>query len=222
MLKFLNENAGAITAVFTIVVAASTVVYAFLTHALVRENRLVRKHQTQPALAIYVTPSDRWLNVLELVIRNSGGSVALNIRWTVEPRPTDLAQYGFAINSLALFDGLTHLTPGQEVRTFLGSALELLQDPVLEELRISASYEDARGQELITSVSIKVRQFEGINRLGSPPLDEVADSLKKVASVLASAARFDGRIRVTIATEAEIKAENERRFEAARSGEREA
>lgn len=207
MLQFLNDNAGAITALFTIVVALSTVIYAYLTHVLVKENRLLRKHQTQPALALYVTPTERWINVLELVIVNNGGGVAHNIHWDIKPQRSELKKYGFAINSLALFDGLTHLAPGQELRTYLGTAIDLLNEPILNELIISATYQDALEQKLRTSVKIRVKQYEGIMRLGESPIEEITKSLKEISSTFTSICQK----KINVVHASENKINNERK-----------
>ena len=58
---------------FTGVVAASTVVYAFLTWRLVSETRRMREVQTEPRISMSLALSDRFgSGGLELVIRNEG------------------------------------------------------------------------------------------------------------------------------------------------------
>lgn len=53
-LKFLNENSGALTVIFTAVVTVATAVYAVLTWKLVAETRLMREVQTEPKIEISV------------------------------------------------------------------------------------------------------------------------------------------------------------------------
>ncbi len=72
MLEFLNKNAGALTVIFTAVVTLSTVVYAILTAALVKETRRMRQAQTEPKIEITLRPSDEWINLIRLHLKNIG------------------------------------------------------------------------------------------------------------------------------------------------------
>ncbi len=219
MADLLNENAGSITAVFTVVVALSTIAYSYFTYGIVREQRLLRQHETQPAISIFVTPSDSWLTVLELVVRNQGRSAALNVRWRVEPSLEELAQFGIEISQAAFLAGLTHLAPGQEIRTFLGSATDLLTDPILPPFTMTAEYEDAHGASLLTPVTIDVRQFEGIRRIGTPALRDVADAADRLAKAISSVVSA-GQLKVVTTTERDIEKRNKRWLRQARGSSR--
>ena len=70
MLEFLNQNAGALTVMFTAVVTLSTVVYAILTAALVKETGRMRQAQTEPKIEITLRPSDEWINLIRLHLKN--------------------------------------------------------------------------------------------------------------------------------------------------------
>ena len=80
---------------FTFVVAASTVIYAFLTWKLVSETRKLREMQTAPRVSVrlelaeYVSSGG-----MELVIANEGQGPAQNIQFGFEGDPTCFYLYG--------------------------------------------------------------------------------------------------------------------------------
>jgi heme/copper-type cytochrome/quinol oxidase subunit 2 len=59
MIDFLNKNAGALSVVFSFVVMIATVVYALLTWFLVRENKTLRKAETEPNISVYLEPEEQ-------------------------------------------------------------------------------------------------------------------------------------------------------------------
>ena len=65
LFDYLNQNNGAITVIFTAVVAIATVVYAILTWKLVSETRMMREVQTEPKISAIIQPKDYWLNFIE-------------------------------------------------------------------------------------------------------------------------------------------------------------
>jgi len=60
MLEFLNQNAGALTVIFTTVVTLSTGVYAILTAMLVAGTRSMRQAQTEPKIEVTIRPRDEF------------------------------------------------------------------------------------------------------------------------------------------------------------------
>lgn len=82
ILKFLNENSGALTVIFTAVVTVATAVYALLTWKLVAETRLMREVQTEPKIEISVGSFDTALHLLRLHVRNIGLGPAFAVRFS--------------------------------------------------------------------------------------------------------------------------------------------
>lgn len=145
-IDFLNSNSGALMVVFTGVVTVSTVAYALLTRKLVQETILLREAETEPSLSVHITPSERYINVDELVIQNHGRGTALDITWDVEPPPDSLKDHGVRLDSLALLKGLAQLAPGQRLRTFFGTSMDLLKEPVCPDVIITARYRSISGK----------------------------------------------------------------------------
>ena len=74
--------------VFSGLVAASTVIYAFLTWKLVTETRQLRRAQTEPRVTVRVESTRSGGNGKELVIRNEGQGPAKGVSFTFEGDPT--------------------------------------------------------------------------------------------------------------------------------------
>ena len=92
LLDFLNQNSGAITVIFTAVVAIATGVYAILTWRLVSETRKMREAQTEPKVSAIIQPKEEWLNFIDLVVQNVGLGPAYNINFQVNPDFEDIAR----------------------------------------------------------------------------------------------------------------------------------
>lgn len=208
LVSFLNDNAGVFSLVFTSIVTASTVAYAILTASLVRETKVMRRAETDPALAVYLHPYPRAINFFELVIQNHGRGIARNISWRVNPTPEQIKERGVEIHSLALLDGLSQLAPGQSIRSFFGNAVALLKEPPLEPITVLAEYESVSGERLESSFVLDIRQFSGISQLGHPPEYDAVKALEKLADAARSVVQ-SGRIQVLITTHDEIKRRQE-------------
>ncbi|MEB2346134.1 MAG: hypothetical protein OZ948_15505 [Deltaproteobacteria bacterium] len=183
-MAYLNANQGILTLLFSAVVAASTLVYAILTARLVKETRLLRELETEPAVVVFITPNERFLNIVDLVIRNVGRGTAVGITWEVVPAPNLLKQHGVEIHSLELLNGLSQLAPGQEIRTTFGSSFDLLKEPVVPAIKVSARFRNALGRTFAPSFAITPKQLQGIRRVGTPAEDEIAAAVKKIAARL--------------------------------------
>jgi primosomal protein N'' len=65
LIAFLNANTGALNLLFAGVVAAATVVYAWLTAKLVAETRRLRQVQTEPHIEVFYRPRDECIQTHE-------------------------------------------------------------------------------------------------------------------------------------------------------------
>jgi len=114
-LHFLNQNAGALTVIFTAIVTLSTVVYALLTGFLVHETRKMRHVQTEPRVAIIYRTRDEWIALVDIVVKNVGLGPAYEVKFDISS-----LSGGAAADSLIdelkernfLRMGLRYLSPG--------------------------------------------------------------------------------------------------------------
>ncbi|MGZ7180283.1 MAG: hypothetical protein ACXVIB_05720, partial [Halobacteriota archaeon] len=92
--ELLNANSGAITVVFSGLVAISTVAYAILTWRLVSETKRMREVQTEPNISISIQQAGRWGNELEMIIQNIGSGEAFDVTFEVETDLTIMTPVG--------------------------------------------------------------------------------------------------------------------------------
>ena len=206
MLEYLNQNSGALTVIFTFIVALSTVVYAILTWKLVSETKALRKAQTEPKLSITLVNNEVAFGSVDMVIKNIGYGPAYNVSFKVEP---DLEyQKGKFLSELGLLkNGIKYLAPQQEYRFFLTSLIGKFNKLKNVTFYIIAKYYDALGNKFEEKFLIEFSHFEGLSQLGSPPLPEIAKELKKISDNLHKVASGFYRLKVIIFTQEDLEKE---------------
>ena len=166
--------------VFSGIVAISTVVYAFLTWRLVSETKRLRVAQTEPMVSVTYHPREEWINFIDFSIKNVGAGPALDIRFEVEP-DFEYVENKW-LSQLNLFkSGLKYLGPGDERRFFLTSLTEDGDAKVGNPFEVRVTYRGTIGDEKTDLFVIDFSELEGIMQLGTPPLHEIADSMKSFA-----------------------------------------
>jgi|HubBroStandDraft_4_1064222.scaffolds.fasta_scaffold237761_1 hypothetical protein len=189
MIAWLNANAAAVSAlasigsaVAAIVLMITTIVYAIYTWQLAVENRLLRKAGTDPQVVGYAAINPRVFGAVDFVIRNIGRGAARNVSYRIVAGGDDLR----AKNVRVLPAGVkfAFLPQDEQLAETMGMGWNLLADPPLALFEIEICYEDMAGNPYAERFKIDVGQFNGLGRLGSPPEEEIVESLKKIARVM--------------------------------------
>jgi hypothetical protein len=180
--SFLDHHQGSISVIFAGVVAVATVAYAVLTRSLVAETRALRKVETEPSLAVYLTPNQRAGWLLDIVIQNTGRAEARNIRWKIDADIASLKErHILVLPEITLFkQGLASLAPGQQIRSFFGSAHVVLAEPILKPIQITASYEygdHKRGKAFFLLVP---EEYWGMQWISETPVEKSLEELVKL------------------------------------------
>ena len=183
LLKILNNNAGALTILFSGIVTFATVIYAGLTWALVKETRMMREVQTEPKLQVSVNSFDFAVHIVRLNIRNIGLGPALDVVFN----PRVLSGGVSAEKLLSEFTdvnffsvGLKHFGPRQER---VSGYTELTQDhdgKIASILTLDVTYRSATGKIYSDSLVIDMSEMKGGYQLGKPHAYAVAHSLEKI------------------------------------------
>ena len=167
----------------------------------------MRELQTEPAISIWLEPSEHGVNFLNFIIENKGQGAALNVRLTATPdfqRFKD--QY---LSELGMFKhGIQHLAPGQRITFFLTSILEDIHGagPDLSRLDfvVRAAYESTVGRKFDQAFPIHFESFAGFGTIGDPPLISIARDLAKLQKDIAHLASGFHKMQVVVNTRAEI------------------
>jgi len=183
IIKFLNDNAGALSVLFTAVVTVSTVVYAVLTAILVSETRRMRKVQTEPMIEVVPSDFDFAIHFLRLRIKNIGLGPAKNVRFS-----TEVVAGGESAKKLLdeftssnFFDtGLKYFGPGQEMFSHYTQMNEDFEGKVESVLAVGVEYESLTGKKYKDNITIDLSEMRGRYQLGKPNAYAIATSLEKI------------------------------------------
>ena len=216
MLDFLNQNSGAFTVLFSLVVACATVFYAVLTYRLVDETRRMREVQTEPALVVSIEPSEHWINFINLVIANVGEGPARDI--TLRATPDFQRFAGRYVSALGMFKhGIKHLSPGQRITVFLTSMVDAVHGTSSDlghlNFEISASYRSPDGRVIDDSFPIHFDSLEGMGNIGTPPLIDIAQSIEKIQRDVQHVVSGFRKLEVVVHTREDVARDNTRTHE---------
>jgi hypothetical protein len=182
-IKFLNQNSGALTVIFTAVVTLSTVVYAILTALLVVETKRMREVQTEPKIAITLKPFDFAIHIIRLHIKNIGLGPAENVTFT----PSVITGGEAAQALLKEFTetnffttGLRYFGPGEEKYSHYTQISQNYEQKIASSLMLEVKYESATGKKYKEKITIDMSEIKGGYQLGTPNLQSMAKSLETI------------------------------------------
>jgi hypothetical protein len=183
VLKFLNENSGALNVLFTAVVTISTVIYAVLTGKLVSETKRMREVQTEPRIEMTIKSFDFAIQIIRLHVRNIGLGPAINVKFN--PRvlaggdPAEALLKEFTQSNFFKI-GLIYLGPKQERYSHYTKMTQGHGGKIASVLIIEISYESTTGVKYKELATIDMSELKGEYQLGKPSLYSIANSLEKI------------------------------------------
>jgi len=182
-IAFLNSNSGALTVLFTAVVAISTIAYAIVTWSLVSETKRMREVQTEPKIEITLKPLDFAINIVRLHVRNIGLGPARNVKFT-----SSVASGGEGAENLVkefnkanfLKAGLKYFGPGHEFDSGYTQITKDFDTKIASVITYDIEYESVTGKRYSDQITIDVAELKGMNQLGTPNLYAIAQSIKEI------------------------------------------
>ena len=182
VVDWLNANTGSVTAIATAIIAASTVITAWLTRNLAKENRLLRKAGTEPKVVAYLKLDPYRANVVNFVVANVGQGPARDVEFTLQADEGDFEDHDVQIRNDSDRTVTAMLPQGERIETFFGIGSPLMKEPRLRPFTVSVRFQDLNGNDDGAEYALDVAQFSGLGVLGSPPEYEIAQTLKKIES----------------------------------------
>jgi hypothetical protein len=198
-IKFINENSGVLSLLFSFVVAGATVFYAILTRRLVDETRRMRAIQSDPHIAVWIESHEASLNFIMLVIENIGFGPAYDIHLSADPDFE--ADHGHHLSQIGIFEhGIPFMAPGQKITFYLTSLLgqiDEIQKPHTKfRFTVTAKYKSATNGESEQQYRIDFLHLLGLSTLGDPPLQSIADNIEKIKDSLERIQSGSSRLKV--------------------------
>ena len=183
VVNFLNQNSGALQAVFAGIVMLATVVYACLTAQLVAETKRMREVQTEPKIEITASPREEFVNIITLRIENIGLGSAYNIGFVLSGLSNSTGE-GQLIEDFSksqfLAKGLRYLGPRQILHSGFTQITENFEEKIKARLNIEVTYNNATGKTYKDTIPILFEEFDGYGSIGKPNLYAIAQSLEKI------------------------------------------
>lgn len=192
MLDWIAQNANAVTAIATAVIAAFTMLTAVLTWALMGENRRLRKAGTEPEVTAYLTPHPDGNGAINFVLANIGQGPARNVRFSFLCDEEDFKSHDVWLENDSNRSCASVLPQGEKIAALFGRGYDLAgsgkngSGKILKPFTVNISYDDISGRQCNTTQTLDVSQFLGLKGLfAKPPAREIADALNKIEKHLA-------------------------------------
>ena len=212
-MEFVNTNAAGISAISTVVLMITTIVYAAFTAVLVKENKALRLSGTEPYVIAYLLPDQRHVTVINFIVSNVGRGPAKNIsvKFKGDIEEWERRKVGTIYAERQIV--ATWLPQDQKVSSFFGVGPEIIGDDPVKPIEVSIEYENIDGIKKSTNSVLDVKTFNKINRLGKETFGEMSDSLKKIAEAATKTSRPNYRLKVETIATAEREAREQRELE---------
>lgn len=196
MLDWIAQNANAVTAIATAVIAAFTMMTAVLTWALMTENRRLRKAGTEPKVTAYLTPHPDGNGAINFVLANIGQGSARNVKFSFECDEADFVRHDVWLANDSNRACASVLPQGEKITALFGRSYDLAgsckdgNGIILKPFIVNINYYDLSGKKRSTIQTLDVSQFLGLKGLfAKPPAREIADALNKIEKHLVTNGR---------------------------------
>lgn len=200
ILEWAGTNAPTLTSlVFAGVVAGAAVISALLNRNLVAETIALRKAETDPFVAVYIEQSEAEFSFFDLVIKNIGRGPAFNVSFDVLPDIPIWIEDEYRLTDAAVIaDGLEFLAPGQDLKFFFGSYIELTKQPITVTVQYFGA--DCKGNPIPfrNHFTLHIEKYAGMSQVGEPPLNSLSKSLDKIGEDIRAIRRGNSEIRVSV------------------------
>lgn len=207
MILYLNQNAGAVTALATIALLLVTGWYAWTTRALLREAQQSRLMASEPRVVAYLRAHKVHSNIVQLCIANLSGAAAVGVSASVDKVTEWPDRFDFG-DSKILRD-LAFLRPHEVVKFDLGMGPDLFRNDEPAVFQAAVRFEGLDGRHFSFENTLKVESVAGFATWRIYGIDDVARRLEEIVKTLAG---FTGFRRLKVDTYSAADREEENRI----------
>ena len=196
--------------VISVIAAGSTVAIALMAVAttaisffLFRENRILRKAETEPEpeCVAYLEPSYKDGMVVNFVITNIGRGTARNVVFSLLAEKDEFQDNDIRIDLLGDRKPFKILRSGKSIEFYFGIFPVLFNEKRSNPIKALIEYETLKGKRQKNVYDLDVSPFLG-SRVHVPPEFKISDSLSKIERTLSHSASGFKRLKVeTITTD---------------------
>lgn len=177
-----SDTLTALAAIATVAVALVAAVVAYFQ---VREARRLRTEQTQPFVVIDLAPNPFVPAVIDFTMKNTGTTLAKNVRFTFDP-PLETSEDKYQLKDSLLFRrGVPALPPGKELRFMLDIGHQRHAANLPNVYKVTVNCEDARGRPLEPLTYIcDLELYMPLRRLGVKNIHDLTKAVESVGATL--------------------------------------
>lgn len=172
------EGASLTTALATVVLTVTTMIYAWLTAQLARENKLLRRAGTEPQIVAYLWPHPRVTGPLQFILANVGQGPALDVSFRLTKGGDDFEDHDANFPEPSV--PLTVIPHGERYEVFFAMGWDLLKAPRLKPFSVEVNYKDLSKRRHAAVFEIDVTQFDGRRTIRDHPEDDLLKAVKSI------------------------------------------
>lgn len=184
VVDWLNDHNGLVTAIATVLLALTTIYYAYVTRGLLKENVLLRRASDQPQMVAFVTPHNEIGSIVDMIVQNVGTGPAYDVSIELIGNPADIAAHGARLPLTRTESPFRVFPQGHLMRLFFGVGHELLRLPKMEDFSLCFSYQNGRGKIITSQSKISVHSLDGLTPETNSHLRDIAKSLDGIKRVV--------------------------------------
>lgn len=209
-------------AISTVLLAVFTLVLAIFTYFLWSEARKTREYNIElnkPELSVIFQPSKKYINFINISIKNIGKSPVYNLRLEKVKNDFEIPHLGkkLKISELKYLNKINYLRPSQEIEQFFISFHQLDKKP--EEMKFSLFFEYSdkpiKGKIYKKGFDFDFSQFLDMSQLGDEPIYKISKSLESIEKELGHLVSGFKKLNVITQTKKEKQAEEKKFVEQA-------
>lgn len=171
---------------------------AIVAYRQLREARRLREAQAQPYIVVDVEQSVVSRRILNLVIRNTGQTLARDVTIRFDPPlQSTLDAEGFPPAKFkALANGIPALPPGREYQIMLDSTVAHYESKLPDSYTVTVSFRDRDGKKLEDlSYELDLAMFRSAPYVQEFGIHDVAQELQRIQKTLEQLVRMTGEAR---------------------------
>lgn len=180
----LQSISTAVAAIGSITLLGITLIYVFTSRQMVEEMRKQREVSESPAVSVKIIPDQTNFNLLNLVLRNTGGGAAYDVSVNFSP---DLPySKSKTVNQLNVFNNLPLLDKGEEIEIFFASTIQYFESNNPKETTVTISYfrnqehEKAFEKPNVISYKLNIEERKGQRFVSYKGLNELVTQVEEL------------------------------------------
>ena len=179
--QWLNDNSGAIVAIFTVVLVFITIYYAWQTRNSVKIMQDAENARVRPYIHVYLEQMEICHSFLYLIIENRGNTPAFDVVFKIsEDFDINLGASKKVSQIRQIKNGIRMLASYKKLEIPFFSLIDKVDFFEEKDLQICINYVDSRGYKYSDCFNINIDEVVE-SKIGSKPIISIDKNIEKIA-----------------------------------------